>query len=224
MIFKRRDMPPFLDRARAFVAPRKGWRRVVTYLGHRVRRIPDTPHRIALGFALGAFASFNPFFGIDFLYAATLAWLFRGNLLAALTGTFVGNPLTFPVIAPICLSLGYLVLGRPLGHADFNTISGAFAQAGAGLRDGFLSLLGRAEPDWGKLAYFFDTVLFPYLVGGALLGLAAGTTAYLILRPLVAAYQAARRAMLTERARRRAADLAALHREGAATEADTDAP
>ena len=31
--------------------------------GHRVRRLPDTPHRIALGFACGVFVSFTPFFG-----------------------------------------------------------------------------------------------------------------------------------------------------------------
>ena len=53
MVFKRRDKPPFSIRMRELLYPRRGWRRAIEYLGHRVRRLPDTPHRIALGFACG---------------------------------------------------------------------------------------------------------------------------------------------------------------------------
>jgi uncharacterized protein (DUF2062 family) len=74
MVFRRRDRPSFLDRAREFFYPRRGWGRAIEYVSHRVRRIPDTPHRIALGFACGVFASFSPLFGLHFLYAAGLAW------------------------------------------------------------------------------------------------------------------------------------------------------
>lgn len=214
MIFKRRDIPPFLDRAREFVYPRRGWRRAVSYLGHRVRRIPDTPHRIALGFAAGAFVSFSPLFGLHLFYAAALAWALRANIVASLIGTFVGNPLTFPIIAPLALSLGRTMLGHRAKGGDFGSISHAFAQAGEGIRDGVLSLFGRAAPDWGKLGVFFDDLLLPYFIGGLLPGLGAAVLCYLILRPLVAAYQGARRARLTERARLRAAELAEAHRAG----------
>ena len=70
MVFKRRDKPPLLSRLREAVLPRRGWRRGIEYLGHRVRRLPDTPHRIALGFACGVFVSFTPFFGLHFVLAA----------------------------------------------------------------------------------------------------------------------------------------------------------
>ena len=43
---------PCSTRIREAVLPRRGWRRGIEYLGHRVRRLPDTPHRIALGFAM----------------------------------------------------------------------------------------------------------------------------------------------------------------------------
>lgn len=214
LIFKRRETPPFLDRAREFVYPRRGWRRATSYLGHRIRRIPDTPHRIALGFAIGAFVSFSPLFGVHLLYAVALAWVLRANVLASLIGTLVGNPLTFPIIAPLALSLGRLMLGHRAQGGDFGAISHAFAQAGEGIRDGVLSLFGRAAPDWGKLAAFFDELLLPYFIGGLPPGLAVGILCYGILRPLVAAYQAARRARLTERARLRAAELAQAHRAG----------
>lgn len=212
MIFKRRDAQPFLDRAREFVYPRKGWRRALSYLGHRVRRIPDTPHRIALGFAAGAFVSFTPLFGLHLLAAAAVAWAIRGNILASLIGTLVGNPLTFPLIAPLSLALGRALLGHRARGGDFGSISRAFAQAGEALRDGALSLFGHAPPQWSKLEVFFEDLMLPYFVGGLAPGLAAGALCYVLVRPLVAAYQRARLGRLTERARLRAAQLAEQHR------------
>ncbi|MEM9735433.1 MAG: DUF2062 domain-containing protein, partial [Pseudomonadota bacterium] len=99
MILKRREKLPFWTRVREIVAPRKGLWRGVDYIGKRMRRLPDSPHRIALGFACGAMASFSPFFGFHFFYAAGLAWLVRGNMVASLFGTIVGNPFTFPLIS-----------------------------------------------------------------------------------------------------------------------------
>ena len=62
MILKRREKAPFSDRLRQAVAPRKGFWRGMDYIGKRLRRLPDSPHRIALGFACGALASFSTFF------------------------------------------------------------------------------------------------------------------------------------------------------------------
>ncbi len=119
MVFRRRDRPPFLTRVRELVYPRTGWKRAIEYIGHRIRRIPDTPHRIALGFACGVMASFNPLFGLHFVIAVALAWAVRGNLLAAMVGTFVGNPLTFPLIASVSLPLGRRILGHGASGRDF---------------------------------------------------------------------------------------------------------
>ena len=80
MVFKRRDKPPLLLRVREVVLPQRGWGRAIEYLGHRVRRLPDSPHRIAFGLAIGVFASFSPFFGAHLLLAAGLAKLLRANI------------------------------------------------------------------------------------------------------------------------------------------------
>jgi uncharacterized protein (DUF2062 family) len=204
MVFRRRDRPSFLDRAREFFYPRRGWGRAIEYVSHRVRRIPDTPHRIALGFACGVFASFSPLFGLHFLYAAGLAWALRGNIVAALIGTFVGNPLTFPLIASISMALGRRILGYGGTGRDFGRITDAFKQAAEGLWDGLLSLFGYGSPHWGKLAAFFQDVLWPYFVGGLLPGLLAAVVSYYLTRPLIAAYQLARRKRLLERTKSRA--------------------
>jgi len=199
MVFRRRDRPVFLVRLRETLYPRRGWRRAFEYIGHRVRRIPDSPHRIALGFSCGVFVSFSPLFGFHFFYAMFLAWLLRGNVLASLIGTVAGNPLTFPLIASTSLALGRRILGYGATGRDFGRITDAFAGAAEGIWDGVLSLLGHGEAEWHKVAAFFTDILWPYYVGGLLPGLVAAIASYYLTRPLIAAYQAARRKRLASR-------------------------
>ena len=45
--------------------------------------LPDTPHAIALGSALGMFFGFTPLFGLKTLLSIVGAWLFKGNKIAA---------------------------------------------------------------------------------------------------------------------------------------------
>lgn len=203
MVFRRRDRPAFLVRVREALYPRRGWRRALEYIGHRVRRIPDSPHRIALGFSCGVFVSFSPLFGFHFFYAMFLAWLLRGNILASLIGTVAGNPLTFPIIASTSLALGRRILGYGATGRDFGRITDAFSEAAEGIWEGVLSLFGLGEAEWHKVAAFFTDIIWPYYVGGLLPGLVAAIASYYLTRPVIAAYQAARRKRLAERASRR---------------------
>lgn len=178
MIFKRRSPAPFWSRIREFMAPRKGWRRGFQYLGRRMQRLPDTPHRIALGLACGVLASFTPFFGFHFILAAALAFVIRANILASAIGTFVGNPATFPFIAGLAMYLGYLITGVGLRHQEQNFTFGWL---------------------WENL----DAIFVPYIVGGFLPGLASAIAAYWLARPVIAAFQKRRRRKLMLRAKQR---------------------
>lgn len=220
MVFKRRDKPPLLRRLREALFPRRGWRRGIEYLGHRLRRIPDTPHRIALGFGIGVFASFTPFFGAHVLLALGLAKVMRGNLIASFAGTLVGNPVTIPFFAAISLALGRRILGHGATGRDFTRVSDAFEQAGRGLWSSILSLFGYGDSQWRLLAPFFKDIFWPYFVGGLLPGLIGEIIFYYIVRPLVAAYQARRRARMLERAHERLVAQAALA-TAVATEPET---
>lgn len=208
MVFKRRDPTPLLTRLREAILPRRGWRRSVRYYGHRVRRLPDSPHRIALGFACGAFSSFSPFFGAHFVLAMLLAKIVRGNVLAALLGTVVGNPLTFPFIAAISLGLGRRILGYGASGENFERLTDTFAEAARGLGASLLSLFGHGAPQWRRLEPFLDYVLWPYFVGGLIPGLVTAGVCYWLLRPLVAAYQHRRLAKRHARAQERMAAAA----------------
>ena len=180
MIFKRRDRPGLLSRVIEVLRPRKSWRRGFAYVGKRVQRLPDTPHRIAIGFACGALASFTPFFTLHIVIAVALAALVRGNFIAAALGTVVGNPITFPAIAGSALWLGGWMTGAGEAVAGFD--------------------MSRVFADFDV---FLDVVFLPYLIGGLAPGVVTAAACYWALRPVVAAYQKRRRAKLMAAARTR---------------------
>lgn len=199
MVFKRRDKPPLFSRMREVVYPQKGWRRGIEYLGHRVRRLPDTPHRISLGVACGVFASFTPLFGLHFIVAAALARILRGNMLASLIGTAFGNPLTFPFVASVCLKTGRTILGHGPSGDNPQKVIEAFREFFVGLWQSLLSLAGVGDAQWDKLTVFLQHVFWPYLVGGLIPGLLTALACYLLCRPIISAYQVRRRARLMAR-------------------------
>jgi len=196
MVFKRRKQLSWVRQAREAVYPTSGWRRAVNYIGHRLKRLPDTPHRIALGIACGVFVSFSPVFGLHFLYAALLAMMLRANILAALLGTFLGNPLTFPFMAAVSYRLGRQLLGMPSDPHVVIGLKDKILRGVSGLWDSLLSFVGLGKPRWGDVASFFTDVFWPYFVGGIIPGLVTGLIVYLVSRPLVAAYQSRRRLKL----------------------------
>lgn len=81
---------------------------------HRIARMKASPHKVALGFAAGAFVSFTPFVGFHFILAALVALMLRGNVIASAAGTVVGNPITFPFIWLTSYNLGAVLLGQSL--------------------------------------------------------------------------------------------------------------
>ena len=210
-----------MQKMREFLYPRNGFRRAVEYLGHRLKRLPDSPNKVAKGIAVGVFTSFTPFFGFHFVIAAALAWTLRGNILAAIIGTFFGNPATFPVIVAVNLWLGCEVFG--LGdHGgsgfEFEVVAVAFAKAFLGLWTAVKSLFWDVETPFALLSDFMTDLFIPYLVGGFLPGLFCSIVVYLIAVPTVQAYQKRRRDRLRKRAvarlKAQAAKAAASKQEG----------
>ncbi|NJL82637.1 MAG: DUF2062 domain-containing protein [Chloroflexaceae bacterium] len=85
--------------------------RAVRYWWLRLLRLQGTPGTIARGFAVGAFAGFFPFFGLQTIFGVTLAILFRGNKLAAAAGTWISNPVTDVPIFLFNFKVGQWLLG-----------------------------------------------------------------------------------------------------------------
>ncbi|MEI6096982.1 MAG: DUF2062 domain-containing protein [Alphaproteobacteria bacterium] len=212
MVFKRRTPLTWMAWAKSQVYPAGGFKRATIYLWHRLRRLPDPPHRIARGVFAGTFVNFPPIFGLQMLAAAGLAWAMRGNVLAALLGTFLSNPITTPLIAAVSIKLGYLFLGIP-GGVDLKELFEAFAMAGGELWHNLLAIFGPGETHWTGLANFWHRIYWPYTVGSILPGIVTSLAFYWLTIPVLTAYQSLRR-------RRLAARVAALRKQVAAKEGD----
>ncbi|KPB02366.1 DUF2062 domain-containing protein [Ahrensia marina] len=189
MLFKRRNKDGFWTRLRVYFWPRRNHARSSRYVWKRVMRIRATPRAIALGFAIGVFASFTPFMGFHFVLSFALAWLLRASFIAAGLGTAVGNPLTFPFIWAATLGLGRTILGRSVE-----------ASAGA---EGFLHTL----KEFGFKAVW-DPYILPMAVGGIPLGVVAAALFYFPLRKAVGAFQQRRLSKKISKAQAKTQELA----------------
>ncbi|MBY0245463.1 MAG: DUF2062 domain-containing protein [Sphingobacteriaceae bacterium] len=63
-------------------------------------------HEIALGASIGAFWGVFPTFGLSTVLSLLLYKIFRFNLIAAISGAFISNPLTSPFLLIISYTVG----------------------------------------------------------------------------------------------------------------------
>lgn len=185
-MFKRKPRS-YSQMASDIIYPRGGWSRAAQYVVHRIRRLPDQPGRIGRGIAAGVFISFTPFFGAHLIGGIALAWMLRGNLLASVLGTLIGNPVTIPIIAVMSVSLGRWMLGIHGGMSP-GVIMAAFSAASGQLWHNFMSIFDGRVAEWDRLEAFFNGIFLPYLVGGLIPGIAAALISYYMTVPLVRAY------------------------------------
>lgn len=194
MLFKRRTPPGWLEYLRVWIWPRRSWLRSTQYVTKRILRITATPHAIAAGVGVGVFTSFTPFMGLHFLFAFVLAWLLRGNMIAAALGTFFGNPLSFPFIWAATFSTGNFVLGR--GSNEMADI-----HLGTVMKDIIAACWAW---DWAQMGALFNEIweplLYPMVVGGSILGPLFGIPAYFLTWRATLAFRERRRDRLMEKA------------------------
>ena len=184
MVFKRKKKQTTLGFLKSLFFPEGGWRRAIEYLSHRIKRLPDSPHRIALGLSFGVFASFSPFFGFHFVLGALLAYVFNANIFASILGTFFANPITFPFIAAISVRMGVFILDQfPFLKSDKNS-------ANTWLLDSQLNGLGVFEKFLVEV--YFDKFI-PYAVGGTICGIITAFVIYILSKPLINSYQKRKR-------------------------------
>ncbi len=72
-------------------------------------KINDSPHKIALGLALGVFSGFTP--GIGLLTALFLALILRANRASAILGTLITNTWTSFLTFILSIKIGSAIMG-----------------------------------------------------------------------------------------------------------------
>ena len=88
-------------------------RRFFSYYKFKLARLPASSYAISAGFACGSMVSFTPLLGFHFILAVVFAYLLRANYIAALIGTIVGNPISFPFIWGLIYKVGAFIVDKP---------------------------------------------------------------------------------------------------------------
>lgn len=167
-MFQRRNSRTVLQNIRELFWPSMGWIRAAKYTRLRIIRLSDTTQKIALGLSIGAAISFTPLVGTHFIQAGFIAYIFRANFLAALIGTFVGNPWTFPFMWWAAMTFGSFIfqaIGLPASvslpdHMDLSVV-------------------------WDMIIHDPFRIFLPWLVGGYLIALLSVPVSYMIFYRLV---------------------------------------
>ena len=203
-MFKRRERRSVFRFFYEVIFSLKGISRAIEYIGIRLKRIPDTPHKISLGMSCGIFVSFTPLFGIHFLIAGLLSYLFRANILASLIGTFVGNPITFPIITVFNLKLGESILGsNEYSSGDGGKIFEGFLDFIFLIYKSLFTEGSIGENSVPRMNEFFNGIFILYSLGGFIFGIAIAIISYFLLRPLVSTYQKKRDALKAKRLKKK---------------------
>ena len=138
--------------------------RIISYYKLRLARLPDSNYAISSGFACGAMVSFTPLLGLHFVLAVIFAYLIRGNFLAALIGTVVGNPITFPFIWGLIYKTGTFVTNIKLEKINH-------------------------EINFDMIVNQTYEIFFPMLIGGIIIAPLVWIITYYIIYSFIASYK-----------------------------------
>ena len=142
-------------------------RRFFSYYKLKLARLPASSYAISAGFACGSMVSFTPLLGFHFVLAVVFSYLLRANYIAALIGTIVGNPISFPFIWGLIYKVGVFVVDRSDNNLSPNI--------------NFEIII--------KQTY---DIFIPMLVGGAVLAIPVWLLTYFITYSFVSSFKKAR--------------------------------
>ena len=139
-------------------------KRLVSYYWLRLARLPGSTYAISSGFACGSMVSFTPLLGLHFFLAVIFAFIIRGNFIAALLGTTIGNPLTFPFIWGLIYNVGAFITSKSNSNLTSNI--------------SFELILNETYE-----------VFLPMLIGGCVLALPIWLLTYTIMYSFISSYK-----------------------------------
>jgi uncharacterized protein (DUF2062 family) len=151
--------------------------RLKRFFVYRVLHVDDTPHRIALGLAIGIFVTWTPTIGLQMLLTIALSWLLRANKAVGVPFVWISNPLTVPPIYGPNYLVGCWILGGDYDWHRFWAFAKAVASGG--------SWIERFNAGWQAMLQIF----WPLWLGSIVVGLILGTMTYFATRFAVVKYR-----------------------------------
>jgi len=165
---------------------RRTIRKIERFLIYRVLHVDDTPHRIALGVAIGVFVTWTPTIGMQMILTVLLSLALRANKVVGLPFVWISNPLTFVPIYYPSYRLGNWLLGERAGTPDFHRI---LAVEG----DWWGEIWFNRLQAWWSAAW---NTLAPTWLGSLLIALPLAAIGYFVTRRLIVLYRQRRHAKL----------------------------
>jgi len=153
-------------------------KRLKRFLIYRVMHVDDTPHRIALGLAIGIFVTWTPTIGFQMALTVALAWLLGANKLVGVPFVWISNPLTALPLYGSNFLVGTWVLPGQYSWSAFRT---AVIKAVA-YRGSWLEGIGAW---WAATVDFF----LPLWLGSILVGVVLGAITYVFVYRAVVIYR-----------------------------------
>lgn len=143
-------------------------------------QINETPHRIALAFAMGVFIGISPLLGLHYIGAVLLAMMFRLSKLVAIIGVSVNNPWTIVPLSTFSVWIGAKMLGikQVLPEVDWGSIS--------------LSSIAMKFTNLDKLSNLIKELwplLSAFFVGSFLICTITAIASYFVIRQLAKRYR-----------------------------------
>ena len=92
------------------------------FIVHDLLHADDTPHRLALGCAVGIFVAFTPTIPFQMALTIAFAWMLGANKSIGVPLVWITNPATvIPIYLPLYI-IGCWLLGQTPGGVDFQVL------------------------------------------------------------------------------------------------------
>lgn len=149
-----------------------------------IMQVHETPHRIALAFALGVFMGNSPFLGLHYIGGIFLAWIFRLNKLVAFVGVSVNNPWTIVPISTCSVWLGakILMIKDVLPEVDWNAMTFTTVMA-------WLKSLITDSDNFYNLILELMPLIKSFIVGSFIVCTLTSIASYFIILPIAKRYK-----------------------------------
>ena len=153
-------------------------RKLKRFFVYRVLHVDDTPHRIALGLAIGIFITWTPTMGIQMILTVALATLMRANKFVGVPFVWISNPLTAVPLYGFNYLVGTWILPGPNSFDEFCGKVSAAVFAGGGWTD--------------KIYAWWDATIefvWPLWVGSIVVALILAVPTYILTRWAIVHYR-----------------------------------
>jgi len=163
-------------------------RAILRFIEIRLLHINDSPHRLALGVALGLFVAWLPLYGLHLIIVLSLTLLFGANKFTGLASTWANNPFTVIPIYYLNYLFGKKLTGFfHIGSSLNSEQKSELLHLSEKVKDIPMNLF--ATDFWRQVSKVFMQIGVELTVGSVILGLTAALLGYVVCYHVIIWYR-----------------------------------